>query len=129
MWRTRRVVTVFRHQFALAGFKHLAAFDHFTLLRRPRAYSRSKRARREIRVAFFRACLDDGTLDTHLALEFDPVKQQTCGGVAREFMTLAAEVIREEYEAPVIYALDQHDTRRRPAAFVDGGERHGIGFG
>src|SRR5471032_1935921 len=113
MWRTRRVVTVFCNQFALAALKHRAAFDHFTLLRRPRAYSRSKRARREIRIAIFRTCLDDGTLDTHLAFEFDPVKQQTRGGVAREFMTYAAEVIRERHEA----------------ALVDGRERHGIGFG
>src|SRR5471032_3023487 len=129
MWRTRRFVTVFCNQFALAGFKHRAAFDHFTLLRRPRAYSRSKRARRKIGIAIFRTCLDDGTLDTHLEFEFDPVKQQTRGGVAREFMTFAAEVIREEHEAAVVDALDQHDACRRAAALVDGRERHGIGFG
>src|SRR5476649_195836 len=109
MWRTRWVVTVFCSQFALAGLKHSAAFDHFTLLRRPRAYSRSKRARREIRIAIFRTCLDDGALDTHLAFEFNPVKQQARGGVAREFMTLAAEVIREKNEPSVVDALDQHD--------------------
>src|SRR5260370_40500337 len=129
MWRTRRVVTVFRNHFALAGFKHLAAFDHFTLLRRPRAYSRSKRARREIRIAFFRTCLDDGALDTHLALGFDPVKQQTRARAAREFVTFAAEVVREEHYASVVDALDEHDPCRRATALVDRGERHGIGFG
>src|SRR5260370_16748044 len=87
MWRTRRVVTVFRNHFALAGFKHLAAFDHFTLLRRPRAYSRSKRARREIRIAFFRTCLDDAALFPHFALAFDPPKHQTPGRVARTSVT------------------------------------------
>src|ERR1700687_2986878 len=106
MWRTRRVVTVFRNHFALAGFKHLSAFDHFTLLRRPRAYPRSKRARREIRIAFFRTCLDDGALDTHLALEFDPVKQQTRGGGAREVVDFAGEGVREEHEDLVVDALD-----------------------
>src|ERR1700712_354286 len=98
MGRARRGVTVFRNQFALAGFEHRAAFNYFALLRRPRAYSRSKRARRKIRIAFFRTCLDDGALDADLTLEFDPVKQQARGSVASELVTFAAEVIREEGE-------------------------------
>ncbi|CAG9265785.1 hypothetical protein PCAR4_630034 [Paraburkholderia caribensis] len=80
-------------------------------------------------VAFCVARLDDGALDTHLALEFDPVEKEACVWVLREFEALAALVVREEHEAPLIDTLDQHDARRRPAARVDRRKRHRVRFG
>ena len=56
-------------------------------------------------------------------------KTRAACGCAFKLASLAALVVRIEREPARVVVLEQDDARRGPAAGVDGGQRHRIGFG
>jgi len=86
------------------------------------------RARREIGVGFGGGKLRYTSSDAHLAVDFAPIKYQGGMWIQGQLPPLAALIIGEEKEAPLIDSLEQNHSRRRAAAASTCRERHRIWF-
>src|SRR5207249_6835688 len=72
------------------------------------------------------AYLLDGALDPHLPTRLRPVEEQRRARVLGELSALPALVVREEDEAALVDALQEHHPRRRGAVARRRRERHAI---
>ena len=57
-----------------------------------------------------------------------PIEHQGGVGIRRQLASLAAFVIGEEQEAPLVHSFQQDHSRRRASRGRGGGEGHGIGL-
>ena len=83
----------------------------------------------EVGIAFFGADALDHALNTHHALQLDPMELQGGKRVASQLVALAAGIVGVPNNAARIQALDQHHARGGTQIAAHGGQRHGIGFG
>src|SRR4051812_6482301 len=82
----------------VAGIEPGTIGDGLALLRSPRAEPRAVRATGEISIRIVAGDAFDVALDTHLALQLDPMKQQGRARVGCKLAALAAGVVRIEGE-------------------------------
>ena len=105
------------------------ARDHLALRGRPRTDAAAERPAAVVLLRFAIGHARDLALDAHLTLEFDPMEQQRCMAVVRQFAALAAVVVGEEDEAVGVVALEQHDARGRASLRIGGRQCHRVGLG
>ena len=116
-------------EFASAGFElHAIGYD-FALLRGPGAQPGAGRAALEVGVGFLGRDALDRPFDPHLALQVVPVENEGRARVGRQLAPLAALVVREEGESPLVITPEQDDPRRGPSVRRRRRQGHRVGFG
>jgi tRNA1Val (adenine37-N6)-methyltransferase len=102
--------------------------DHLALDGGPGAELARARALAEIRLALLAGHRGDRAGDGDLALDGGPEEDERGAGVGGQLGALAAPVVGEEDEAPVVHALEEHGAGGRVAVGGGGGEGHGVGL-
>src|ERR1044071_1835745 len=98
----------------------LAARDGAALVGGPGAKARPLGAAREVGLGRLARYPLDRALDAHLAVELRPEEDERRVRVLGELSSLAAVVVGEEDEAPLVAPLEQDDARRGAAVAVGG---------
>src|SRR6185369_8162726 len=128
MWRARHVLAFEAGLGVLeALLESCAAIKRARLVRRPGAKLRIPRPAREIGIGLRVGHALHRTLDTDLAPERLPVKQQGGARISLELAALGALLVGVECEAAGSMALEEHHSRRRPPGAVGGCESHCFG--
>ena len=115
--------------FAVLRFEDVAARDHLALGRGPGADAGAPGPALEIAVGFLGGDAFDSSFDAHLALELVPEEDEGGVGVGLELAGLAALVVGEEREAPLVGAAKQDHPRGGAALRRGRRERHRVRFG
>jgi len=109
--------------------QHVAAFNHFALVRSPGADAAAERTPLKIGFRLFFRNLLDRSFNAHLPLHRQPVSDQTGTRILREIFRFAASVIGKENKAAVVEIFQQDDPRRRLPIRRRSGQRHRVGLG
>lgn len=123
MGRTRHVAAIVpRLDLGEGPFEHVTALDLFALRGCPCPELTAAGTSREIGIGLLGGHTRHRTLHSHLLPERRVMETEGGERTGFELARLPAAVVREEREPGRTDVLEQHDTRRRPAAFVDGRE-------
>src|SRR5579883_1935595 len=119
---------IFKLRFALAplAFQLGPVFQRRALIGSPGPDLAAPRAAVEIRFRLRIRHFADRAGDTNLPFLLRPVKYQGCLRVFGQFAPFSTIVIGEENEPAFIQAFEQHNSCRRPALSVGGGQDHRI---
>src|SRR5713226_9628918 len=128
MRRARNIFAVALRQFGVTVLQLVATFNHFALVRSPRADLAPERTRLKIFLRFVFRNLLDKSFDAHLPLLRQPVGHQTRARILGEVRRFAAFVIGEENKSEVVETFQQDDPRRRLSILRRRRQRHRVSF-
>src|SRR5712692_6475763 len=126
--RARNIFAVALRQFRVTLLQRGATFNHFALVRSPRADLAPERTRLKIFFRFVFRNLLDKSFDAHLPLLRQPVGNQARARILGEVRRFAAFVIGVENKTAVVETFQQDDPRRRLSILRRRRQRHRVSF-